>query len=263
MVADFIFRFDKPLVATAIHNGHNLPGDFAGSLGIDEQTQLREEDPHTEFFTFVAPNRITGRCSRFVVDLNRPWRDAVYRKPEDAWGLPVRRQPVSRAMQVDARIIYDSFYRRTRLMIDELLRVFPRVFVFDIHSYNHRRGGPKATPDDPALNPEIILGASNMPDAMRPLVEHIQGDLLAFDFGGRALDVRVDVKFTGGHFPRWLHSTYRGRVACVSVEFKKIFMDEWSGELNRATRLKLRRALAGTVPGVLSWLKRDAPPISV
>ena len=263
MVADFVFRFDSPVVATAIHNGHQLSDDFARTIGVGEPTRLREEDPFTDFFTFVASNRVVGRYSRFMVDLNRPWRGAVYRKPEDAWGLPVRTEPVNRTMQAEARQMYDAFYRRTRLMIDELLRVHPRVFVFDLHSYNHRRGGPGAQPDDPQQNPEIILGTSNMPEAWRPLVQRVQADLLAFDFDGRSLDARVDVKFTGGHFSQWLHATYRGRVGCIALEFKKIFMDEWSGELDRPVRAQLREALAGTVPGILHWLRNDAPPLSV
>jgi hypothetical protein len=36
---------------------------------------------------------ITHR-SRFEVDLNRPRREAVYRIPEDAWGLDIWRDEV-------------------------------------------------------------------------------------------------------------------------------------------------------------------------
>ncbi len=42
----------------------------------------------------------------------------------------------------------------------------------------------------------------------------------------------------------------------LSIEFKKFFMDEWTGELDTDQHAAIGRALAGTVPGVLEELQR-------
>jgi hypothetical protein len=42
----------------------------------------------------------------------------------------------------------------------------------------------------------------------------------------------------------------------LSIEFKKFFMDEWTGDLDEVQHDAIGRALAGTVPGVLEELQR-------
>ena len=78
-----------PLIATAIHDGHDVRDDVASHLALSDSERLREEDPFTGQWTQVAPTRVVGMRSRFEVDLNRPREKAVYRTPEDAWGLTV------------------------------------------------------------------------------------------------------------------------------------------------------------------------------
>ncbi|MCJ7766173.1 MAG: hypothetical protein MUP09_09580, partial [Thiovulaceae bacterium] len=81
-------------------------------------------------------------------------------------------------------------------------------------------------------------------------------DVQQFDFLGRTLDIRENVKFKGGHFPFWIHQTF-GNSACVlSVEFKKFFMDEWSGMADNKKVDLIRKMLALTVPGILEELKK-------
>ncbi len=243
MIAEFSFRFDEPIVCTAIHNGHLMSVPFKENLGITEDDQLREEDPFTGYFTLISNNRIIGRFSRFEVDLNRSPEKAIYLEPEDAWGLPVRKRPLPEEVVQGARQKYALFYTRTNLFFQEMKDTFGKFFVFDIHSYNHRRNGPLAPPDDPALNPDIILGTNNMSPAWFPLVEKLRDHLSEADFFGRKLDVRINVKFPGGHFSRWIHNTYPDSVCCVALEFKKIFMDEWTGERHLKVQERLREVL--------------------
>ena len=91
-MADTIWWIEKgsgPLVATAIHDGHEVRPDVLDLMSIPEANRLREEDPFTGDWTAVAPTRVVGTRSRFEVDLNRPRDGAVYRTPADAWGLEV------------------------------------------------------------------------------------------------------------------------------------------------------------------------------
>ena len=46
----------------------------------------------------------------------------------------------------------------------------------------------------------------------------------------------------------------------LALEFKKTFMDEWTGEVDRARIDELARALAGTIPAVEESLREVATP---
>ena len=131
--------------------------------------------------------------------------------------------------------------------------------VFDLHSYNHRRDGPDASPADPAANPEVNIGTASMDrDRWAPVVDRFISDLRQFDYRGRHLDVRENVKFRGGHFPRWIHQQFPDSGCALAIEFKKFFMDEWSGSLFRADHQAILEALRSTVPGVIEEVGRLA-----
>jgi hypothetical protein len=127
---------------------------------------------------------------------------------------------------------YNHWYNLLRITVSRLLERHPILLVLDMHSYNHRRNGPGSTPDPQIQNPDIILGRSNMTSSFYPWVDRIQAALNGSLVGGQTIDCRTDVKFTGGWMSRWLHHHFPGRVVSLSVEFKKIFMDEWSGNLD-------------------------------
>ncbi len=88
-----------------------------------------------------------------------------------------------------------------------------------------------------------------------PIVERFLTDLRAFDFLGRRLDVRENVKFFGGEFAKWIHGRFPSSVCVLSIEFKKFFMDEWSGELDPIQSDAISQAVASTVAGVLEELQ--------
>jgi len=80
---------EEPLVATAIHDGHEIREELREVMLIDEADRLREEDPVTGQWASFAATHIIARRSRFEFDLNRPRDRAVYVEPADAWGLNV------------------------------------------------------------------------------------------------------------------------------------------------------------------------------
>lgn len=244
-----------PVVAVALHDGHDVRADVAALFAMTESDRWREEDPFTATWTAVGDTRIVVRRSRFEFDLNRPREKAVYLEPEDAWGLPVWQTKPS--MEIIARSLaeYDAFYATVGRVFADLERRFGRFVVFDLHTYNHRRLGSQALSADPRYNPEVNLG-TGMLDRNRwaPVVERFLTDLQDFDFLGRRLDVRENIKFWGGHFPYWVHQTFPESACVLSIEVKKFFMDEWSNELDLTQLDAIRCALQSTVPGVLDAL---------
>jgi N-formylglutamate amidohydrolase len=247
---------NTPLVAAAIHNGHTVRKEAANLLALDEMGRLREEDPFTGQWVTVADTQIVGLHSRFEVDLNRPREKAIYLTPEDAWGLDVWQMSPPVPLVVRSLARYDAFYAEVEQVFTDLQNRFGRFVVFDLHTYNHRREGPDGPPADPAQNPEVNIGTGTM-DRQRwaPLIDRFIADLRAFDYMGRHLDVRENVKFQGGHFARWTHQTFPESGCVLSVEFKKFFMDEWTGKPDKAQLEIIRRALQSTVPGVLETLE--------
>jgi hypothetical protein len=247
----------EPLAATAIHNGHDLREEVETIVTLGDSERLREEDPHTGIWTTVVTTQLVAHRSRFEVDLNRPREQAVYRSPEDAWGLSLWASEPPSDLVERSLSQYDAFYAEAHRVFSEMERRFGHFVVLDLHSYNHRRAGPDAAPDDPALNPEINVGTGTL-DRGRwaQLIDRFIGDLTAFEFLGRHLDVRENVKFRGGQFPRWIHENFPESACCLAVEVKKIFMDEWSGKLFPEEFEAIPQGLQSTLPGLLESLEK-------
>ncbi len=123
---------------------------------------------------------------------------------------------------------------------------------YDLHTYNHRRDGPGGPTADAAGNPEVNIGTGTL-DRGRwgAVVDRFVTGLSAFDFLGRRLDVRENVKCRGGNFPRHVNQRFGDRGVAIAIEFKNFFMDEWTGARDEATSNAIRSALRATVPGVL------------
>jgi N-formylglutamate amidohydrolase len=219
---------ESPVVISAIHDGHDVREELEHLYAIDETSRLREEDPFTATWTYHSDSRIIVHQSRFEVDINRPREKAVYQKPEDAWGLQVWKKPLPQEELEKSLAVYDEFYASAKQYFDELLSIHDSIIVFDLHSYNHQREGQVA---DQSKNPDINIGTGNMNrELWAPVVESLIECFKCFDYDGQHLDVRENVKFKGGYFGKWLFEQYGNAVCPISIEFKKIFMDEISGK---------------------------------
>jgi N-formylglutamate amidohydrolase len=245
-------RGEGPLVAAAIHNGHGIRRELTPYLAIAEAERLREEDPFTGAWTRCAPTRVVGLQSRFEVDLNRPREKAVYRKPEDAWGLGVWREIPPDEVLARSYGLYDAFYAEMEERLRERIEQHGRIVILDLHSYNHRRGGPAAEPADPDGNPEVNVGTSNMElGRWGPVVDCFEETMRAGEFRGRPFDVRRNVRFQGGNFVQWIHHTFPGSACALAIEIKKFFMDEWTGELDEEAHAAVGRQLKAAGEAVL------------
>src|SRR5690606_18228316 len=208
--------------------------------------------PLTGLLATVGDVRIQVPASRFEIDLNRPREGAVYRHPEDAWGLDVWSSPPPADEVERSLAAWDRFYAMVAELLDRLLERWQAVLLVDLHSYNHRRDGPGAPPAAGSGNPDIELGVTTAdPDRWSGVVRRFGDVLRAHPVAGREPDVRENVRFpTGGHFPEWVYARWGARVCTISPEYKKTFMDEWTGEANIAELYALRDGLQAAVDAV-------------
>src|SRR5690606_30076322 len=209
----------------------------------------REEDPFTGEAISAAPNRLVAHRSRFEVDLNRSLDEAVYETPEQCWGLEVWRSPLT-ADEVEAsRQYHRRFYAQVEQVLGQMAADHPRFAVLDVHSYNHRRDGPDGPPTPQADAPDINIGTFSMPrERWAGVVDPLMEALAAHDFNGRRLDVRENVAFQGrGELTRFAHAKWPEQGCAIAFEFKKFFMDEWTGEPDPAEVEAMRGLIAHAV----------------
>ena len=252
---------EGPLVAVALHHGHDLRPEVRDFVQLSDEQRLREEDPFTGDWTTIAPTRFVVSRSRFEVDLNRPREIAVYQTAEDAWGLDVWREQLSTELVDRSLAQYDAFYDELKQVLVSLEREFGYFVVFDLHSYNHRRKGPDAPAEDAQQNPQVNVGTGTMNRKLwAPVVDAFISSLSKADFPGGKLDVRENVRFKGGYLARWVHETFPTTGCVLAVEFKKFFMDEWTGTPKADLLRAVPEALKSTIAPVNTALKQVHKP---
>lgn len=245
-----LHRAVSPILATAIHDGHLLEPSVACCMALDEADRLREEDPFTGRMIAGVPNRIACGVSRFCIDLNRGIETAVYREPSDAWGLTVWETMPGTEKVDHLKLMHRDYYALLEAVLKGLEGRHGHFVVLDVHSYNHRRDGPDRAPTSNRDAPDINIGTFSMD---RSRWAHVVDAFIQFcrsyPIAGRQLDVRENVAFEGrGEQTRFIHERFPTTGCAIAVEFKKFFMDEWTGAPDDHCIGQLSSLLTASVP---------------
>ena len=234
-----------PVVATAIHAGHVVRDELAPYLAIDPEDRRREEDPLTDYFLSLSDNLVRVNRSRFECDMNRPRTGCISPDPADTWGLKIWQDGLPEGQIETSRQLHDRFYAEMRTLFDRLLDQHGRLLVLDLHSYNHRRDGAGAEAAPVEENPDIDIGATTLDRGVfGTLLGRFTEELGRHTMRGNALQIGENVRYPdGGNFPEWLFETYGKRTCVITLEYKKIFMDEWTGTLDIGAAQDLRTGL--------------------
>ena len=268
-------NFTIPMLFLAIHNGHQMSEHTKEKIGISDTERMREEDPFTERFISDKENHIIQYTSRFEYDLNRHPSKAVYQRPDDCWGLNIYPETALSDEEIkEALNQHNMFYQQLDTTIEKFLNRHDNILIWDIHSYNHKRGGVDAPFDSDDENPEIILGTNHykyMGEKWKPLVDRIENKIrnIELDYlaspplphnrslSQKHLDVRQNIKFPGGYLSQYLNHKYSGRVCCIAVEFKKIWMNEWTQEIDEKALCELKAIFDKMCMEILNCLCSD------
>ena len=251
---------NSPIVVTAIHDGHLIRNSILNLFNLNDEERLREEDPFTAKWVNISDNNIVVHHSRFETDVNRPREKAVYVKPEDAWGLNIWKEEPAKEMISESLEVFDTFYSDVKEYFDGLFTKYENIVVYDLHSYNHRREAADIKAD-PEKNPEVNIGTKNMnQEKWQPVVDTLINSFKGFDYAGRTLDVRENIKFKGGYFGQWLYEQYGDKICPISIEFKKFFMDEWTGKPFEEDIRSINELLEHSLSPVLAELEKINTP---
>jgi N-formylglutamate deformylase len=248
-----INREESPILALALHDGHFIPEALLPNMKLADHERFREEDPYTGYMARLPVNQVIVHSSRFLVDMNRLEGKAIYKDPEDAWGLTVWDSlPPSEEKKMLS--YYRQFYKDIQELIESLIKHYGYFLILDIHSYNHRRESYRQ--EAPLIeNPEINVGTRFNAEKWNPLVQHFIHLLSHATIAGKQPDVRENIKFKGGGFSQWVNQHYSEHGCVLSVEFKKTFMDEWTGRADIDHILDINRALFSTLGPLEEQLK--------
>jgi hypothetical protein len=81
------------------------------------------------------------------------------------------------------------------------------------------------------------------------VVSAVGRHLASATIGGRRLDVRENVAFQGkGEQTRFIHERFAENGCAIAVEFKKFFMDEWTGKPDALVVSDIRATIAALQP---------------
>jgi uncharacterized protein (TIGR02421 family) len=220
--AAFTITIDRyvPGICTAIHDGHNIRGELADKLLVDDAERRYEEDPFTGKMIGSFPITMRALDSRYIYDLNRPPGNCVY---EEAWGKKVWREPLTRKEVEIVPELHASYYWVLHALISKLDQLFSGCIVYDLHSYNYQR----LEPDTPLFN----IGTHTIAQGRyRPVLHHLKEKLLVLDYPNIDNRVAFDEVFQGkGYQAAFIRDNFKG-VLCIPLEIKKVFMDESTGE---------------------------------
>jgi len=225
------FKFLEPsfYAGTAIHAGNRIRDELREVVEVSPADQYREEDPGTEKFIQDFPIQIISLDSRFEYDLNRSSDRAVYLTPDMAWGLTVWNRPLTEEEINISLAKHQEFHQLMDIVTDFLVQQNNRAFIFDLHSYCYQR--EERVPWYVNKKPVINLGTEAInQNVFGESTKNLLDYLSIISVDGRLISVAENDVFKGGYLARRLCARNYDQLAVFAIEFKKIFMDEWSGE---------------------------------
>lgn len=237
---------DSPFWAFAVHDGHQVDSAVEQFILLDEKQRLREEDPYTASMAELPVNQLFVGTSRFQLDVNRKEEDAVYLRPEQAWGLEVWKDTLPSTILQQLYDEHKNFYQHIDRYIQHIIDKQGFFVIFDVHTYNAQRISEKQ-PIDKHANPQINLGTHYNREKWRMVIDRFIASVQSQEILGEAIDIRENVKFKGGYLAQHILQKFGDRGCVLSIEFRKDFMNEWTGLPYQPIILEYKQLLLRTL----------------
>ncbi len=228
--AEFHFMEPSFYAGVALHAGNRVRESLATVMSASVEERLREEDPYTELFLKEIPIQIIARDSRFEYDLNRETYRAIYSHDSKTWGIQVWKKELNKKERNQSLAKHREFHELVDLVAEYLLHQGNYALLFDMHSYGYQRERTMLWYQDP--DPEINLGTKAINrDLFGDITDDFKCLLSGLVIDGHPVRVAENKVFGGGYLARRLSKTCPDRLLVLALEYKKIFMNEITGEL--------------------------------
>ncbi len=224
-VADGAFTINiqdnVPYICTAIHDGHRLRNEIVGNCALSDAERFYEEDPYTGEFISAMPITVTGCDSRYEYDLNRAPETAIY---EEAWGKVVWNTPLTDEQKAQSLEKHNSFYRVISALYKRVIKHHGGCLVYDIHSYNYKRKNDNT--------PDFNIGTEQLnTDKYGDVINHWNDELNTITIANHEIRSAIDEVFYGRGYQATIAKDFDNTLV-LPTEFKKIFMNELTGEVD-------------------------------
>ncbi|MBS3740580.1 MAG: N-formylglutamate amidohydrolase [Candidatus Cloacimonetes bacterium] len=125
--------------------------------------------------------------------------------------------------------------------------------LYDLHSFNYQRDQY----DDNKKFPDIIVGTGKIDrEKGLPAIKTIIKIMRKFDFMGKRLHVVENSIFPGGNFPYQISNKFPQKCCILSLEFKKFFMNEKTGEPFWEHLYTIKQLLKSTIRPVQQQVRK-------
>jgi len=228
--AEFHFLQPSFYAGVAMHAGNHVRSSLDHVMSATEQERFREEDPYTERFIKELPIQIIARDSRFEYDLNREANRAIYGHDRKMWGIRVWKRELNEEERNLSLAKHREFHDLMDVVVEYLLHQGKYSVMFDMHSFCYQRKEIIPWSQDPG--PEINIGSRAVNQAVfGRIIENFKHHLSGLSIDGYPIRVAENELFEGGYLARRLSKAYPDQLLVLAMEYKKIFMDEVTGEM--------------------------------
>jgi N-formylglutamate deformylase len=214
----------------AVHANSAIRKNLHKLLHVNAADRYREEDPKTDKFLKYFPMQIIASYSRFEYDLNRERHRAIYTSPESTWDLKVWKCPLTAEEKKISLAKYDEFHKLLDILVDYIIQKNNFGILFDLHSYNYQR--EEKLPWYVDQKPVINIGTKSINRSLfEDQIVDFLSQLQTITIQDRKITVAENDIFSGGYVAKRLCEKYYNQLIVYAIEFKKIFMNEWTGEI--------------------------------
>jgi N-formylglutamate amidohydrolase len=228
--AEFHFLQPSFYAGVAMHAGNRVRSSLNSNMAATEKERFREEDPYTDRFLKELPIQIIARDSRFEYDLNREPARAIYSYDREMWGIRVWRNKLSAEEKRPSLDKHQEFHDLMDVVVEYLLRQGTHSMLLDMHSFCYLREETTPWYKDPG--PEINIGSKVVDrEVFGEVIEDFKHHLSGLTIDGHPIRVAENEVFAGGYLARRLSKAHPNRLLVLAMEYKKIFMDEVTGEV--------------------------------
>lgn len=230
-------------VSLAIHTGSNFRKELEKKSNVKKENRWHEEDPLTDYFVEGFSNiEICGLDSRYEYDLNRAQDKCIY---TEAWGVKVWKRELTRQEKEKSLRKHRNFYRILHSLMDILSRMHERVYVFDIHSYNHRRESQKGR-----RFPLFNLGSHYLKrEGCQAVYERVIEALEQEAQKHGEYSVENEVFYGKGYMAEYLNKNFEN-IYNFPIEIKKTYCNENTGEIYMEIAKEIKESIKNIFKGV-------------